>query len=583
MMLSVLFRALKTLNATGGDIVNYLAGSAQRCLPPVTNEILLLSATELASRIRKREISSEEVVRAFIDRARVVQFYLNAIIDERFDDAIRDAQAIDEFLKTTSLSEEELAKQKPLLGLPFTTKDSVQVSGMKWSSGCLRRKDIISDEDAPVVKNFRKAGAIPIALTNVPELLLWFATSNKLYGTTNNPFDLSRTPGGSSGGEAALTAACGSPLSICSDIGGSIRMPAFYCGLFGHKPTHEVVDYGGTFPEIRDGLEKLFSFGPISRYVDDLILSLKAMAGENASKFKDLDKPVDLRKLRVFFIADANNSMSTKVEPYIGEVIRQAAYHFERKFGCPVHRAEFKYFRYISLWYTLLFSNNQHVSSLITENTHKINPFFELCKSAIGQSNYSPSALTVAAAQEATQATCSPESQPELYQRSRDTLEEARKEFNSLMGDDGILIYVTLPRTAPTHYASLFEFTNVCCPMVMNYLGVPSTQVPTGLHEGLPFGIQIAAAPFNDRLTIAAAKELERLYGGWIKPFQVALDEEVKKLHRINMDKTRPSSSPTALSAEGELPSSNSFESVNSTVNASTPTEAKNLPEPTPV
>lgn len=523
-MFTFIDKGLKNFCGAGGNLVNYLTGSSQRCLPPITEEILMLPTHVLAERIRRREYSCEQVVRTFINRLRLVQIYLNAIIDERYDDAIKDAQAIDEFLKTTDLSVEQLAEMKPFLGLPFTAKDSIQVAGMKWSSGCVRRKDIISDEDAPVVKNYKKAGAIPIALSNVPELLLWFASSNKLYGTTNNPFDLSRTPGGSSGGEAALMSACGSALSICSDIGGSIRMPAFHCGLFGHKPTHEIINHRGTFPEIRDGLEKIFSFGPLTRYVDDIKPCLKVMAGENYSLLNDIDKPVDLTKLRVFYIDDAGNDMATHIEDYIINSIRQAAFYMESKYGCQVQKAEFKYFKYISMWYMVLFSNNQDVSSLITENTYKINPFYELCKSMVGLSDFSPSALTVAAAQATTMATCSPKIQPHVYNKAKETLEAAQKEFKALLGDDGVFLYVTLPRTAPNHNASLFEFTNVCCPMVMNYLGAPVTQVPTGAHEGLPYGIQVAAAPFNDRLTIAVAKEFESLFGGWIKPCSVRIE-----------------------------------------------------------
>lgn len=534
MMFNILFKALKTFSETGGDIANSLSGTSHKCLPPITDEILTLPTHILADKIRQRELGSEQVVRAFINRTRLVQPYLNAIIDERFDEAIKEAKAIDEFLRTCELSVEELAQQKPFLGLPFTTKDSIQVTGMKWTSGCTLRRGIVANEDAPVIKNFRKAGAIPIALTNVPELLLWFASSNKLYGATNNPFDLTRVPGGSSGGEAALVAACGTPLSICSDIGGSIRMPAFHCGLFGHKPTHKVVDWRGTFPEIKDGLEELFSFGPITRYVDDILPSLKVMAGENYKLFIDIDKPVDLKKIRVFYLDECDDDLSTKVEPYVQESIREAAQLLGSKYGISVERAQFKYFKYISLWYTLLFSNNQEVSSLITDNTYKINPFYELCKSVVGQSDFSPSALTVAAAQATTQATCSPESAPKYYEKAKETLALARKEFNALLGDDGVLLYITLPRTAPTHYASLFEFTNVCCPMVMNYLGVPVTQVPTGTNEGLPFGLQVAASPFQDRLTIAVAKELEELFGGWIKPCAVKLDDENANQRFIN-------------------------------------------------
>lgn len=523
MMFNIIFKALKTFGAKGGDIANYLSSSSHRCLPPVTNQILIMPAHVLATKIRRRELTSEQVVRAFINRARLVQAYLNAIIDERYEAAIKEAQAIDEFLKTTNLTEDELAQQKPFLGLPFTAKDSIQVAGMKWTSGCLRRKDMISDEDAPVVRNYRKAGAIPIALTNVPELLLWFASSNKLYGATNNPFDLARVPGGSSGGEAALIAACGSPLSICSDIGGSIRMPAFHCGLFGHKPTHKVIDWHGTFPQIKDGLEELFSFGPITRFADDILPALRVMAGENFKLFREIERPVDLKKLRVFYFDECGNDMSTQVEPYIRDTVREAALHFGRKFGVPVERAQFKYFKHISMWYTILFSNNQDVSTLLTENTYKINPFLELCKSLVGQSDFSPSALTVAAAQATTQLTYSPEASPQVFEKAQESLRQAKQEFNALLGDDGVFIYVTLPRTAPTHYASVFEFTNVCCPMVMNYLGAPTTQVPTGIHEGLPYGIQVAASPFNDRLTIAVAKELETALGGWIKPCDIIL------------------------------------------------------------
>lgn len=517
----ILFKTFQVLGSHGGTLINTLTRSSERQLPPITDEILILPATILAERIRKRELSSEQVVRAFIQRIKLVQVQLNAIVDERFEAAIEDAKAIDQFLKTTKLSETELAQQKPFLGLPFTTKDSIQVMNMKWTSGCLRRKDVISDVDAPVVRNLKNAGAIPLALTNVPELLLWFATSNKLHGTTNNPFDLTRTPGGSSGGEAALMTSGGSPLSISSDIGGSIRMPAFHCGLFGHKPTHRVIDWHGTFPTITDELVHLFSFGPIARYAEELLPSLRVMAGDNFSKLHDIEKPVDLSKLRVFYIDECDNSLASPVAPYIAKSIREAAEHFGTKYGCQVEKANFKHMKHVTLWYTILFSNNQDVASLITENTYKINPFYELCKSAIGQSDFSPSALTVAAAQEATKSAFGQETSPKIHSKAHNTLLSAQKEYEALLGDDGILICPTLPRTAPTHYAALFEFNNICYPMLMNYLNSPTTAVPMGTHDGLPYGVQVSAAPYRDRLPIAVARELESSFGGWIKPVDV--------------------------------------------------------------
>lgn len=524
---SGMFKAAKIIGRVG-DVANYITGTPTKdsSLPEINDEVLLYPTYILAAKIRERELTCESVVRAYIERAKIVQTYLNAIVDDRYDEAIADAKKVDQLLKLTKLTNREIEKQFPLLGIPFTVKDSIKVDKMIWTSGCYRRKNIVATGDAPVVNNFRKAGAIPIALTNVPELLLWFASSNKLHGATNNPFDLNRVPGGSSGGEAALIAASGSPLSICSDIGGSIRMPAFHCGLFGHKPTHNVIDHTGTFPEIKDGLEDLFSFGPISRYADDLLPSLLVMAGPNYKKFKDIDKPVDLRKIKVYYLEETGNEISTDVEPYIKEAILKAANHFGSKYNTLVQRAEFKYFKDVALWYMILFSNNHQVSELLTENTSRINPFIELAKYTIGKSDYSPSALAVAAAQMTTNLAFDKTTSPEVFEKTKETLAKARQEFYDLLGDEGVFIYVSLPRTAPSHYASAFEFGNVCCPMVMNYLNVPSTQVPTGKHNGLPYGIQIASAPYNDRLTLAVAKELEGLFGGWINPSKVNLKKQ---------------------------------------------------------
>lgn len=524
----ILFKTFQALGSHGGTILNTLTRTSERELPPITDEILIIPVPALAEKIRKRQLSSERVVKAFIERTKLVQHYLNAIVDERFEDAIKEAKAIDEFLKTCTMSEAQLASLKPLLGVPFTTKDSIQVAGMKWSSGCLRRKDIIGSEDAPVIRNYKRAGAIPIALTNVPELLLWFATSNKLYGTTNNPFDLSRTPGGSSGGEAALMSSGGSPLSISSDIGGSIRMPAFHCGLFGHKPTHGIIDWHGTFPTITENLKSIFTFGPIARYAEELPLALRVMAAENYHQFKDIEKPVELSKIKFYYVDECDNSLAAPVASYISKSIREAAEYFASKHGCSMQKANFRHLKHVPLWYTILFSNNQDVASLITENTYKINPFYELCKSALGQSEFSPSALTVAAAQEATKSAFSHESAPLVHEKARNSLDMAQKEFQDLLGDDGVLLCATLPRTAPTHYAALFEFNNICYPMLMNYLNAPTTAVPMGTHSGLPFGIQVSATAYNDRLTLAVAKELERAFGGWIKPVDVQLDTDQK-------------------------------------------------------
>lgn len=207
----------------------------RRC-PPIEDRILLLSATEIAQKIRKREISSEEVIVAYVKRCRQVNPSINAIVEDRFDAAIQEAREIDSFLQSTTKDEAKIASERPLLGLPVTVKESIAVQGMSYSVGV---KDTPSraTEDADVVARIREAGGIPLLVSNTPELCMWWHTFNKVTGTTRNPYDTRRTAGGSSGGEAALVSAGASLLSLVSDIGGSARLPALFCGVFGHKPT----------------------------------------------------------------------------------------------------------------------------------------------------------------------------------------------------------------------------------------------------------------------------------------------------------------------------------------------------------
>lgn len=160
---------------------------------------------------------------------------------------------------------------KPFLGVPFTTKDSTSVCGKLHTLGLLSRRTTVSKEDAECVALAKKAGAIIIATTNIPEVNKWQETRNNLVGQTNNPYDLRRTVGGSSGGEAALIASCASVFGLGTDIGGSIRMPAFYCGIYGHKPTVGTVNTKGcTF---RTGKEPstMVVAGPMCRYARDLL------------------------------------------------------------------------------------------------------------------------------------------------------------------------------------------------------------------------------------------------------------------------------------------------------------------------
>lgn len=163
----------------------------------------------------------------------------------------------DEFLKSQNApSPQVLAEKKPFFGVPFTTKDCIGVANMKQTAGLTVRKNIVSKYDAEVIRLMRDAGAIPLATTNVSELAMWWETSNCLYGTTKNPYNTRHIVGGSSGGEGCIQAAAGSPLGIGSDIGGSIRIPSYFNGIFGHKPSTGIVSNDGQYPSAQSEDQK---------------------------------------------------------------------------------------------------------------------------------------------------------------------------------------------------------------------------------------------------------------------------------------------------------------------------------------
>ena len=170
-------------------------------------------------------------------------------------------------------------KLGPLHGVPLSIKSSLQVAGLPWEAGTKLRAGIVAERDAPLVTRLRQAGAIILGVTNAPELLMAWETDNLLYGRTNNPWDLSRTPGGSSGGEAAAIAAGMSAGGVGSDGGGSIRVPAHFSGICGLKPTPGRIPATGHFPESVGPFALLGVVGPMARNVGDLKVLFEVMQG----------------------------------------------------------------------------------------------------------------------------------------------------------------------------------------------------------------------------------------------------------------------------------------------------------------
>jgi amidase len=264
--------------------------------------IELMSATGMAEAIRRKRLSPVELVGAHLARIDQLNPKLNAYVAVDADGA----------LKAARRAEEAVASGVPLgllHGVPVSIKSSVSVTGMPFETGSRFREGVRGEHDATLVSRLRRAGAIVLGVTNVAEQLLAWETDNALYGRTNSPLDPERTPGGSSGGEAAAIAACLSAGGVGSDGGGSIRVPAHFSGICGLKPTPGRVPATGHFPPCGGPFALTGVVGPMARTVDDVTALLRAMAGPDIGDpnghpvpFEPIDRPP--RHLRVGWFED---------------------------------------------------------------------------------------------------------------------------------------------------------------------------------------------------------------------------------------------------------------------------------------
>lgn len=246
---------------------------APRSSPPPASPALW-SATQMMESLRKRDISSAELLATLLDRIDLLNPSLNAVVVRDPDAAMVAAREADR----RRMRGDEAA----LLGLPMTVKDTYATAGMLTTCGLPSLANHVPRHDAEAVARLRRAGAVIIGKTNVPAGGADHQSSNPVYGFTRNPWDLGRTPGGSSGGPAAAVAAGLTPVELGSDIGGSVRVPAHFCGIFGHKSTYGVIPLSGHIPPAPPGsaLEAPLSVaGPLARHATDLELLLDVLAG----------------------------------------------------------------------------------------------------------------------------------------------------------------------------------------------------------------------------------------------------------------------------------------------------------------
>ncbi len=473
--------------------------------------LLEKSATELAAMIRGGETSSAEVLEAHLDRIREVNPALNAIVRLRLREARAEARAADQALR-----ERGPDGVGPLHGVPCSIKECFGLRGMPQTAGLVARRHVRSSEDATTVARLRAAGAIPVGVTNVSELLMWMESNNRVYGRCNNPYDPRRIVGGSSGGEGAAVGAGMVPFGLGSDIGGSIRLPAFFNGVFGHKPSRGLIPNTGQWPIAENEALGYLTTGPLARRAEDLWPLVKVLAGPDqqcaACAPMELGDPaaVDVSKLRVL---DVGDNGFTPVAESLRKAQRRAA-HSLGAAGASVEQPRIDGLkRSLHYWSALLSAAGGTPFGVLLGNGGRKPLGPELVRWALRRSDHTLPALALAAVERIPEA---------LPGRTQELVREAhalREQLESMLGSDGVMLYPSYSRPAPKHYAPMLRPFDFVYTAIINVMGLPATQVPLGLDEqGVPLGVQVVAAHGNDHLTVAVAQHLERVFGGWVPP-----------------------------------------------------------------
>ncbi|MSP63802.1 MAG: amidase [Myxococcales bacterium] len=474
----------------------------------MADELLDASAVALAGLIRRRAISPLELVDAHIARIEEVNPRINALVADRFEAARAEARSVGEAIVRGG-------ELPPFAGVPCTVKEFLAVAGMPQSAGIYSRRHVRATVDATVVSRVRAAGAIVLGVTNVPEGGLWMETHNPVYGLTRNPWDPARTAGGSTGGEAALIASGGSPFGIGADIGGSIRIPAAFCGIVGHKPTGRMVPNTGYWPPVAGEIGAYLVNGPMARRIADLWPLLQIMAGPDghdaiARRFPPGDPAaVDLREVVVYPV---ESNGRTRVGEPMREAVRRAAKALSAR-GARVATLRTPGMRNaFAIWSAMLAGAPGASYAEVLGDGEAIRPLRELAKFAFGRSHHSAPALILTAAEQVAKRF------PGQIKRWIEAGRRLQTDLEAELGPRGVLLHPPYTRPAPKHHHPMLTPFDFVCTAVFNVLEFPVTQVPMGFGaEGLPLGVQVAARRGLDHLTIAVAGALEEDFGGWVR------------------------------------------------------------------
>lgn len=425
-------------------------------------ELTSKSATALARHIRAKVISSEEIVHAFVQRIGAINPQLNAVVQFMAGAARAQARAAD-----AALARGEI--KGPLHGVPFTVKDVFDTVGVVSAVGIKERRTHVPRQDAVAVARLRAAGAILLGKTNCPPGGSGGESENPVYGRTNNPYDLTRTPGGSSGGEAAIISAGGSPLGLGSDSGGSIRVPAHFCGIAGLKPTSGRVPNTGVFDHPGGLSDPRTQIGPMSRFVEDLGPVFAIIAGMDWHDSSIVPMPLrdpqslEIRGLRVASYSDDGIAAPT-VEAH--DVVKAAS--------------------------AVLAGAGLDVEQ---RRPPQIEASLEITRRYWRQGTLSGQEIEKLMAD---------------WDAFRSTLLAFMKDY------DAILCPACWSPAMPHGGVRDIEFSYT---LPYSLTGWPAVVVRAGTSpEGLPIGVQVVARPWREDVALALAQRVETAMGGWRPP-----------------------------------------------------------------
>jgi Asp-tRNA(Asn)/Glu-tRNA(Gln) amidotransferase A subunit family amidase len=473
---------------------------------------LLLSAREIAAQIHRKEVSPVEVARAHLDRIERLNPRLNAFVDCKPEAVLAQARDAEKAILRGNRGKDELG---PLHGVPVSIKSSIDVAAHRCEAGTRLRAGHIASEDAPLVARLRAAGAVILGVTNAPELLMAWETDNLLYGRTNNPWDLTRTAGGSSGGEAAAIAAGLSAGGVGSDGGGSIREPAHFCGICGLKPTPGRIPSTGHCPKSGGPFALIGVVGPMARTVEDLRTLFEVMAGSDdgdPSYGDPCATPVGVRKvheeavraINIGFFEDDGRTPVTKETR--SAVNRAASLLLSRGFHVEPFRPEGLEEARQLWWEFFGTAGGMILGPMLRGHESELSP---LLREFRGWTNSAPAHTG------------------ESLLAAWLGRDEVREKILLQLRKYPVLICPTAAIPAFRHGEREWQVEGKTVKYLdawsycewFNLLGFPTAVVPMGYSdEGLPIGVQIVGRPWQEEVVLAVAAKLEEERGPWAAP-----------------------------------------------------------------